>query len=177
VPLNVFINDLDVGIKCTLSKFASGTKLGGAVDCLKGRETLQRDLDRLECWAITSCMKCKMSKCWILHLGQGNPEHMYRLRLERLEGSPMERLLGVCIDGRLNISEQCALAARRANLVLGCIKNSIASWSREVIVPLYTALVPLHLEYCVQFWAPQYKKDINLLECVQRRVTNMVKGI
>jgi len=74
------------------------------------------------------------------------------------------------------MNQQCALAARRANHVLGCIKHSIASWSREVVVPLCTALVQPHLKYCVQFWVPQYK-DIKLLECVQRRVTKVMKSL
>ncbi|GAB0185885.1 hypothetical protein GRJ2_001053800 [Grus japonensis] len=93
-------------------------------------------------------MKFNKSKCWILHLGWGNPGYTYKLGDERLESSPTERDLGVWVDGKLNMSQQCGLAAKRANCVLGCIKHSIASRSREVIVPLCTALVWPHLEYC-----------------------------
>ena len=99
------------------------------------------------------------SKCQILYLGRGNPGYTYRLRDETLEGNPAERNLGVLVSSKLTMSQLRAQISRKANDLLRCIKYSTASPSKEVIVPCYIALVWPHLEYCEQFWAPQYKKE------------------
>ena len=122
-------------------------------------------------------MRFNTAKHKALHLGQKNSRHIYRLGGVILESSPAEKHLGVLVDAKLNMSQQCTLAARKANSILSSIRRGVPSRDREVIVPLYSALVTPHLEYCVQICCPQYKKDRELLERVQKRMAKMIRGL
>ncbi|GAB0202185.1 hypothetical protein GRJ2_002684100 [Grus japonensis] len=133
---------------------------------LEGRDGIQRDLERLERWAHADRKKFNRAKCKFLHMGQLNAKHNYRLGGEWMESSPEEKDFGVLIDEQINMSWQCAFAVQKGTRFVGCVKSSVTSRLREVI-----------LEYYVQLWGPQYKKDMEQLERVQGRATKLIRGL
>ncbi|KAK4832994.1 hypothetical protein QYF61_027018 [Mycteria americana] len=91
----------------------------------------------------------------------------------QLESSLAEKDMAVLVDTKLNLSQQCALATGKANGILGCIRQSIASRLREVILPFLL----ITGEAMPGFWAPQHTRDMDMLERGQQRVTRMIKGL
>jgi len=103
--------------------------------------------------------------------------HQYRLGDDLLERCSAGKDLSVLVDNRLVMSWQCVLVVQKANSILGCIKKSEASRSREVILFLFSALMRPCLEYRAQFWAPKFKEDRGLLERFQWMATKMMRGL
>lgn len=145
---------MEIGIECTLSKFADSIKLCAAVNTLKGRDAIWRNLDRLGRWPCEKLVTFNKAKCEILNLGSGQSQHQYMLGGEWIEMSPPEKDFGKSVGEKINMTQQCALEAQKANDILGCIKRAVTSRAREVILSLNSVLVRPHSEYCIQLWSP-----------------------
>ena len=173
----IFINDLDEGVEGWVSKFADDTKVGGVVDSEDGCYSLQRDIDRLHSWAERWQMEFNAEKCEVIHFGKSNRAIEYRANGRTLGSVDEQRDLGVYVHRSLKVGTQVDKVVKKAYGVLAFIGRGIEFRSRDIMLQLYKTLVRPHLEYCVQFWSPHYKKDVEALERVQRRFTRMLPGM
>ena len=122
-------------------------------------------------------MLFNFGKCKCLHIGPGNTSMNYEMGGTILSITVKEKDLGVTMDANMKVSEQCRIAASKANQVLGMIRRNITYKDKSLIVPLYKAIVRPHLEYCIQAWSPYLRKDIDMLEKIQRRATKLIPGL
>ena len=125
VLFNIFIKSIDSKIECILTKFTVDIKLSGIVNTLEGRDILHRDLDKLEKYTHVNLTRVNKAKYKVLCLGRGNPLYQYSLGNEGLESSPAKKDLGMLVHE--TTKQQRALTAQKANRILGCIKNRVAS--------------------------------------------------
>lgn len=173
----VYVNDIDEGLSCIISKFADDTKIANTVLSNEQAEEMQINLNTLSNWAKTWQMSFNTDKCKVLHVGYRNEKKKYSLNGSQLKSTDEENDLGVTITSNLKPSQQCSEVVKKANMLVGFIGRSIEYKSKSTIVTLYNSLVRPILEYCVQAWCPYYQKDIAKLERVQRRVTKMIPSL
>ena len=123
-------------------------------------------------------MLFNVGKCKCLHTGPGNTSMHYEMGGTILSKTVKEKDLGVTMNANMKVSEQCRIAASKGNQVLGMIRRNITYKDNSLIVPLYkAAIVRPHLEYCIQAWSPYLRKDIYMLEKIQRRATKLIPGL
>ena len=179
----IFINDLPLEVLSRLSLFADDSKLFSRIINNRnkkvkygdnGSKMLQKDLDTVLEWANKWKMEFNVDKCKIMHLGNSNPKNSYNMGGRTLEETSEERDLGVLIDNKLDFGKHIKTIVGKANKVLGMIRVSFECINIPMMYNLYTSLVRPLLEYCVQVWSPYKRKDIILLERVQRRATKMI---
>ena len=145
----VYINDLEEGVTGSILKFEDDTKLFRKTKEIGDKQNLQDDIDKLVKW----------SEKW------------------QISKTVKEKDLGVTMNANMKVSEQCRIAASKGNQVLGMIRRNITYKEKSLIVPLYKAIVRPHLEYCIQAWSPYLRKDIDMLEKIQRRATKLIPGL
>ena len=157
--------------------FADDTKIIRPIVTQKDRDTLQNDLDKLMVWTQKWQMKFNVDKCSVLHFGYNNPMFMYNMDGRNLQSKTEEKDLGVYINTSMKFNKQCAESVKKANRVIGIIKRNFMNFDRSVIIKLYKSLVRPHLDYAIPVWRPYLKKDITLLENVQRRMTKLIPNL
>ena len=173
----IYINDLENEIGSNILKFADDTKMFRRVESQEDRHQLQSDLNKLVKWAEKWQMLFNKDKCKCLHIGQANAKNNYLMNNTVLLSTEREKDVGVVVSSDMKVSEQCGIAARKGNQILGLIRRNIAYRDKRLIIPLYMSLVRPHLEYCIQAWRPHMRKDIDKLERVQRRATRLISEI
>ena len=172
-----YINDLEEGVTGSILKFADDTKLFRKTKEIGDKQNLQDDNDKLVKWSEKWQMLFNFGKCKCLHTGSGDTGMNYEMGGTILSKTVKEKDIGVKVNANMKVSEQCRIAASKGNQILGMIRRNITYKENSLIVPLYKAIVRPHLEYCIQAWNSHLRKDIDMLEKIQRRATKLIPGL
>ena len=156
----IYINDIDDGIISKIWKFADDTKICKNIKNERDVEILRKDLEQLYKWSEDWQMLFNLDKCVVIHMGNKNKKCLYELGGQKLKSVEPERDLGIIVHSNGKTSEQCTMAANKANQILGMIKRNIKWKDKNVITKLYKALVRPKLEYCVTSMVPTAEKKI-----------------
>ena len=173
----IYINDLNDDIASKVLKFADDTKVFRKIKSDADRQHLQDDLNKLIEWSDKWQMLFNFGKCKCLHTGHGYEDAQYTMGGTVLNTPLKEKDLGLTISADMKVSEHCGIEAAKGNQILGLIRRNIVYKEKEVIIPLYKTIVRPHLEYYIQAWGTYRKKDIDMLERVQRRAAKMIPNI
>ncbi|KAF2368939.1 Reverse transcriptase domain [Trinorchestia longiramus] len=166
----IYMNDLDVGIISKINKFADDMKLCHKASTEKDSVTIQSNLDRLLQWTETWQMSFNVDKFSVMHVGANNRHFQHTMNDIPIETVQQQMNLGVIVTENVKNDKQVEKSVKNASRVLDFIARNFEYKSRNIISPLYKALVWPHLEYAVQLWSPTLRRDFNKLEKIQPEV-------
>ena len=176
-----FINDLPITQENLGKIFADDTKSWRTIDTISDQNTMQTGIDALVAWSERWMLLFNGDKCNMLHLGKNNPKYNYTIKdgdtVKTLNETNSEKDLGVIVDTELQFGDHIASVVKKSRKISGMLMKNICHKSKDIMVPLFKALVRPHLEYANAVWAPYKRKDIDKLEKVQRQFTKRIKGL
>ena len=177
----IFINDLPDIVQNLVKIFADDTKLFSTVKTQEDCDSIQNDLNSLSTWSDQWQLKFNASKCKRMHIGYTNQQREYSMleegRVVNISEITEEKDLGVTFTNDLKFSRHIEISVNKANKMIGIIKRTFTYMEKDMFLQLYKSLIRPHLEYGSVIWSPYLKKDIYLIENLQRRATKLVKEI
>ena len=175
-----FINDLPNCAKSLIKIFADDTKNYSPITSIEDRDQLQSSINQLVKWSELWLVRFNSDKCKIMHLGKNNPHYDYTIKegdkISSLVETCCEKDLGVNIDPELTFKSHINLTIKKARKVSGMIIRNINYKDKDIMVPIYKALIRPILEYGNVVWCPHLLKDIKAIEKVQQHFTKTIKG-
>ena len=175
-----YINDLSKVVDCNIKIFADDTKAYAHVSSLEMKDKLQKSIDSMMEWTQKWLLRFNSEKCHLLHLGKNNPNYDYYMNdgavNNVLQTTESEKDLGVWMDPLLDFDTHINEVVKKANSISGMITRGITYKSKEVMIPLFKALIRPILEYMNYVWCPYLRKHIDLIENVQRKFTKRIVG-
>ena len=175
-----YINDMPEMVDCAIRIFADDTKAYSSVETEDKRKKLQENLDQLVKWTDQWLLHFNSTKCKVIHMGKKNQNYEYFIREgvtnNLLESVHSEKDLGVVVDEDLTFDDHITEVIKRANRISSLLIRTITFKNKNIMVPLFKALVRPILEYGNVVWCPRLKKHITNIENVQRRFTKCIIG-
>ena len=170
----VYVADMDAEVESVVQMFADDTKIYRRIFSQPDRVKLQEDLKTLQDWSDAWLLRFNTDKCKVMHFGGREDQEIYKLNGTNIQISNVEKDLGIQVCDSLQPSEQSSKTAKTAMSALAILQKIFRYLDEEGFPVFYNTYVRPHIEYCVQAWAPYYKKDIQILEKIQRRATRLV---
>ena len=181
ILFTLYVNDIPAQLQSIISMYADDTKLFSALLSENSTNNLKSDLILLQEWSEKFQMKFHPEKCHVMHIGNNNPRNEYTMtngnQQHNLEKVSSEKDLGILLDDKLKFSDHINTKVNKANQILGCIKHTFKHINKDIFTMLYKTMVRPHLEYGSVIWSPHLKKDMDVIERVQRRATKLVPEI